>query len=104
MPPRHSPDSLTLNHQQSATDARQVNIVMALTSCGGSLCLDDPSQWPMGQVIYNGPFKPQADHSRPQLGLVEDFSLEVPEGLPAGDAVLSVYHLEDIGVSPYQCN
>lgn len=99
MPSRRSPHSLTLYYQQSATDARQVNIAMALTSCGGGLCPDDPSQWPMGQVVYNGPFNPQADPSRPQLGLVEDFLLEVPEGLPAGDAVLSVYHLENIGVS-----
>lgn len=75
--------------------------MIALTACY-DVC-DDPSQWGLGQVLYNGAFNPQYNVSEPQKSLYQDFVLNVPEGWPAGTSVLGVAHLLNIGVSVYLC-
>lgn len=90
--------------QQSTSDIAQVNVVIAVTPCF-DVC-DDPSQWGLGTVLYNGAFNPQDDTTQPQKGLHQDFNLTLPEGWPTGESVIGVAHLLNIGVCarlPWTC-
>ncbi|KAF7797680.1 hypothetical protein EIP86_011083 [Pleurotus ostreatoroseus] len=84
-----------LHQAQSLSDIDQVSVVIALTPCY-DVC-DDPSQWGLGQVIYNGPFNPQYNSSFPQKGLYQDFTFQLQDGWPTVETVVSVSHLVNIG-------
>ncbi|THG93771.1 hypothetical protein EW026_g7558 [Hermanssonia centrifuga] len=86
--------TVELHQAQSTSDVDQVSVVIALTPCY-DVC-DDPSQWGLATVLYNGAFNPQYNTSQPQKGLYQDFVLPL-SGWPTGGSVLSVAHLLDIG-------
>ena len=88
--------------QESTSDLSQVSIVIAITACY-DVC-DDPSQWGPGTVLYEGPFNPQHDSSAPQEGLHQAIHLPFPgQSWPAGESVLSVSHLFNVGVRRVYC-
>lgn len=51
----------------------------------------------MGQILYNGPFKPV--YHEYYLPPYENFTVTVPESVENGEAVLGVAHVSLVGVS-----
>ena len=78
---------------------QQVSVVVALVPCF-DVC-DDPSQWPLSTVLYNGPLN--LINTDPQTGLHQDFTFTLPEGWPSGGNALSVAHLLNVGVRKLRC-
>ena len=79
----------------------QVAIVLGLAPCPSGGCAGvDPGETGVGDVLFNGAWAPASDPSLPQLGLHQNFTVEVPDLGAAGPVLLSLTHLELVGVGP----
>ncbi|EKM56261.1 uncharacterized protein PHACADRAFT_253293 [Phanerochaete carnosa HHB-10118-sp] len=86
-----------LQMDNTLSSMSQKSVLIALTACY-DVC-SQPAQWGPGTVLYNGTFNPQYNVSAPQKGLYQDFRLQLPEGWPSGESVLSVAHQFTVGAS-----
>lgn len=75
---------------------------MAVAACENGVCpSNDPATFSnAGQVLFNGNFDPEFDPFEPDLGDFQEFDLTLPAGWPAGESVLLVGHVFNVGVSP----
>ena len=53
----------------------------------------------MGTILFKGEFNPQSDPSAPEKGLHQTFPVQVPPFSEQGDNILSLTHLQMVGVS-----
>lgn len=74
-------------------------IILGITTCPGNSCpsINPSSPGGVGDVLFSGSWDPQAN-GPPQLGFHQNFTVEVPQ-LPSGEALLTLTHLELVGVS-----
>lgn len=86
--------------QEAATDDVQIAIVLGLESCPNTPCTDIvPGGNGVGTILLKSLFDPQRDPSLPQEGLHQNFSMIVPENVSTGASILSLTHLQMVGVS-----
>ena len=90
---------LNMPPQDALTSILQVAIILGITTCPGNSCpiINPSSPGGVGDVLFSGPWDPQAN-GPPQLGFHQNFTVEVPQ-LPSGEALLTLTHLELVGVS-----
>ena len=101
-PPCTATGSLTVfsDEQESTSDEVQVAIVLGLAFCPNGSCEGvDPSSTGVGTILYNGPFNPQDLPSMPTLGLHQNFTVDISPFANAGPMLLTLTHLELVGVS-----
>ena len=83
--------------QIAATDEVQVAIALGVDACPSGSCDGyDPATNGVGTILFSGTWEPAFD---PEFGFHQNFSVTVPEFASAGQALLSLTHLEFIGVS-----
>ncbi|EPQ52378.1 hypothetical protein GLOTRDRAFT_95968 [Gloeophyllum trabeum ATCC 11539] len=82
----------------SLTGSTEVGLVLALNPCRNNTCYA-PTEV-LGNVLYSGAWQP--DYSQPAGALPphQNFTVQVPEGLESGPAVLSASHMVLIGAGP----
>ncbi|EGN93890.1 hypothetical protein SERLA73DRAFT_144906 [Serpula lacrymans var. lacrymans S7.3] len=73
----------------------EVGIALAIDTCSNGTC-PSPSDV-LGSVLYSGPFKPTA-HA--QQGFYQNFTVQIPSGLNAGEAIFTLTHLCLLGAGP----
>ena len=98
---RLAPCRYSLNRlQEAATDEVQVAIALGLAFCPSGSCEGvDPATSGVGTILFSGTWAPAFDPSAPMLGLHQNFSVTVPEFASTGPMLLSLTHLEFVGVS-----
>ncbi|KAI0692799.1 hypothetical protein C8T65DRAFT_586310 [Cerioporus squamosus] len=91
-----------VHQDNSATDQVQVAVVLGLSPCLTGPC-GTPGDPGVGTILFKGEFTPQRDPSAPQKGLHQTFTVQVPQFAPQGDNILSLTHLQMVGVSIPAC-
>ncbi|PLB50737.1 hypothetical protein P170DRAFT_435919 [Aspergillus steynii IBT 23096] len=81
----------------SLTGSQEVGVAIGIQSCANGPC--HPPKDAMGQILYNGPFKPvYHEHSLPPY---ENFTVTVPDSVASGEAVIGVAHVSLVGAGPF---
>jgi hypothetical protein len=86
--------------QASIQTSTEVGYAIGIAPCSSGNCIDPGSRF--GQILYNGPFRPQRD-GNPGPGPYQNFTLTIPtsESIPTGLAQINTARLHMIGVSAY---
>ena len=88
-----------LNFQQgSISDDVQIAVVLGVAPCLNTPC-PTPGEDGVGTVLLRSLFDPEDDPSTPELGLHQTFTVTPPASQPTGLSVLSLTHLQMVGVS-----
>ncbi|OCH88447.1 hypothetical protein OBBRIDRAFT_86295 [Obba rivulosa] len=86
------------------TGSQEIALVIALNSCTehpDNTCSSFDVTQDLGHVMYSGPFAPEYQSSEPDSQPAQNFTVLVPEGMPQGEAALTVSHFSLIGAGPY---
>lgn len=88
---------LNLIRQISMADVVQVGIALALNDCPNGVCNAQPD-CPLYYPLYVGPWTPNTSG---RGGYYQNFTLKVPDGMPAGPAVFTLVHFGLMGVTSF---
>ena len=79
-----------LSKQDSLTGSQEVAVAIGIQSCGGS-CEGVNTSENIGRSLYSGPFTPTlVGHERADLA--QNFTVQLPDNIQTGPAVLAVAH------------
>ncbi|KAJ5624030.1 hypothetical protein N7510_000339 [Penicillium lagena] len=83
----------------SLTNFEEIGIAIGITSCVQNGCF--PAKEELGDLLYSGPFKP-VFHTTGGWEPYQNFTVKIPQSLPAGKAQINVAHayLVGAGLSP----
>lgn len=83
--------------QNTLSGSQEVAICIGLFPCGGTACSNIDVQEVLGNVLYNGPYKPElVEPGKPPY---QNFTVTVPQHFESQELSLSVAHFALIGVS-----
>ncbi|KAF8442064.1 hypothetical protein L210DRAFT_3398358 [Boletus edulis BED1] len=80
----------------SLTGSEEVAVVIGLQSCSNRPCTP-PSDF-LGNILYNGPFKPQ--YHEQYLPPYQNFTVQIPS-TASGTALIGVAHITLVGAGLY---
>ncbi|KAH7929625.1 hypothetical protein BV22DRAFT_1029249 [Leucogyrophana mollusca] len=85
--------TVQLGTTDSLTNVVHETVVIGIQSCPGGNCF--PTSEGLGQILYQGSYNPQFGSGSDDL--YEDFSVQIPASIAAGEAQLGVAHFYLIG-------
>ncbi|KAF5317566.1 hypothetical protein D9619_013213 [Psilocybe cf. subviscida] len=88
-----------VDRPNSLSGSTEVAIVIALNSCHNTTCVSPPDAI-LGNILYNGPYKPQFHSDAVGKPPHQNFTVTVPSTIEKGNAQLVVYHVALIGAGP----
>lgn len=94
--------TVEVDRPNSLTGSHEVAIVIAVQSCEKINCTEFAPTEVLGSILYSGPYNPQYQSGSAQaLPPHQNFSFPLPQGMPHGNARLSVTHLSLVGAGPF---
>ncbi|KAI0769745.1 hypothetical protein BD413DRAFT_613764 [Trametes elegans] len=93
---KSAPLTVSVKKQNSLTGSTDVSVAIGLQACSTGNCDDLPGQGMIGTVLYAGAFEPKPDAAG---NVVQNFTVQVPDGVAEGAARLSVAHFYILGAS-----
>ncbi|EMD40034.1 hypothetical protein CERSUDRAFT_81333 [Gelatoporia subvermispora B] len=98
--------TVEVDRPDSLTGSQEVAIVIALNSCSGhpdNSCASFDVTQDLGHILYSGPYDPEFHQGAglPNKPPYQNFSVQVPSNLPAGEAALTVSHFSLVGAGPF---
>ncbi|KAI0687042.1 hypothetical protein C8Q76DRAFT_803738 [Earliella scabrosa] len=89
----------------SLTGSTDVAVVIGLLTCNGLAepwtCDGVDPRHNIGQVLFEGPFKPAIQPASGRSDLIQSFTLTVPPTFQKGAALLNVAHFGLVGSNPF---
>ncbi|OSD05617.1 hypothetical protein PYCCODRAFT_1464970 [Trametes coccinea BRFM310] len=90
-----------IDRHDSLTPSKELSVAIGLLNCAqqqpdsSATCDGIDLTQGLGSVLYAGPYTPQVRPGGDDL--FQNFTVQVPEGFPAGPALLSVTHFALVG-------
>ncbi|KAI0916744.1 hypothetical protein AcW1_007890 [Taiwanofungus camphoratus] len=93
--------TVEIDRPNSLTGSQEVAVVIAINQCPNNDCSTFNASQDLGEILYNGSYRPVLNNSVVSRPPSQNFTVQVPSSYNSGDVVaLSVTHLALVGAGP----